>query len=410
LEHYDYIILGGGITGLTFARLLQQHTNKTFIVLEKEPEHGGLCRTKNIDGNYFDIGGGHFLYSKHQQVYDFIFSHIPESEFNRFNRVTKINIHGTQIDYPIENNIWQLPPEKQLEYLNSIIDSMEQEMQDNNFEEWIIKKLGRSIYENYLKPYNEKIWGVPVSEMSIDWLYKIPKVDLKEILKSILLKQADSNLLPSHEYFYYPKVGGFQVIVDSIYEKVKDHVRLSEPVTSMEYKYYHFEHHHVINGKYTTGKVINTVTWDALPLIHLRHPAISQLKHNSIEVTITRGEYDNNTHWEYEPNKKIDFHRLFYVNNYAKSNKDKCIATETNMNRIDYTITDEHDILGAFKNEYAYPIPTKGSKEAIAEIISYYRGMNIFGIGRWGEWSYHNSDICIHNCHKLIKELENVLI
>ena len=79
---YEFIIIGGGITGVTLGRLLQMSGVNNFIILEAESEAGGLCRTKLIDGHYLDIGGGHFLCTKYPQVYDFIFSHIPKEEFN----------------------------------------------------------------------------------------------------------------------------------------------------------------------------------------------------------------------------------------------------------------------------------------------------------------------------------------
>lgn len=107
---FDYLIIGAGISGTSFARYLQlKKPEKTFIILESEGEPGGLCRTKNISGNYLDIGGGHFLCSKYLEVYNFIFQHIPESSFNYFSRVSKIRIENEVIDYPIESNIFQLP-------------------------------------------------------------------------------------------------------------------------------------------------------------------------------------------------------------------------------------------------------------------------------------------------------------
>src|SRR3954468_7156658 len=106
-ETYDYIIIGGGITGITMARLLQLAGVKSILVLEADSEPGGLCRTKKVADHYLDIGGGHFLCTKYKEVYDFVFAHLPKSEFNFFNRVSKIQIEGHEIDYPLESNIWQ---------------------------------------------------------------------------------------------------------------------------------------------------------------------------------------------------------------------------------------------------------------------------------------------------------------
>ena len=56
-----YLILGAGPAGLTVANRLKQLGENSFLVLEKEKQAGGLCRSKIVDGAPFDIGGGHFL-------------------------------------------------------------------------------------------------------------------------------------------------------------------------------------------------------------------------------------------------------------------------------------------------------------------------------------------------------------
>ena len=117
---YDYIIIGGGISGVACARILQLSGVKDFLILEAQSEPGGLCRTKQIGGHVLDIGGGHFLCTKYKEVYDFIFRHIPESEFNRFRRVSKIALHGQYVDYPLESAISQFSSECCADYLISI--------------------------------------------------------------------------------------------------------------------------------------------------------------------------------------------------------------------------------------------------------------------------------------------------
>ena len=62
MERYDYLILGAGPAGLSIANLIKRNwPEKTFLVLEKEEEAGGLCRSKDVDGSPLDVGGGHFL-------------------------------------------------------------------------------------------------------------------------------------------------------------------------------------------------------------------------------------------------------------------------------------------------------------------------------------------------------------
>jgi protoporphyrinogen oxidase len=427
MQEFDYIIIGGGISGLTFARLLQLHTNKTFLVLEKNAEIGGLCRTKTIEGNDFDIGGGHFLHSKHEKVYDFIFSHIAKLEFNSYVRNTKIDIHDTLIDFPLEDNLWQLPVERQLRYVDDLINNMYLgEDAIRSFKDWCYEKLGKEISENYMFPYNEKMWGIDLNELSTDWLYKLPKTNIKSILHSIILKKADRKNLPSHNYFYYPKKGGFQRITNAIYEPLKESVYCNYKIRSIKQICMvagHLMHNHkwVVDENFTAKNIINTAPWESLsePMnlsmdftseFFVRH--LPNLKYTSLAVTYKKREYKTDVHWVYIPDLNIDQHRIFYVNNYADGNPDKYTMTErrveNNRGELEKFNTQFPDLVCV--NEYAYPIPLKGKNEAMKEILDHYSKRNFYGLGRWGTWQHHNSDVCIFEAMELLNKLEGTSI
>ncbi|MFR6162365.1 MAG: NAD(P)-binding protein [Mediterraneibacter gnavus] len=76
-----YLILGAGPSGLTLANRLKQMGETSFFVLEKEKEAGGLCRSTQVDGSPFDIGGGHFLDVRRPKVNEFLFQFMPEEEW-----------------------------------------------------------------------------------------------------------------------------------------------------------------------------------------------------------------------------------------------------------------------------------------------------------------------------------------
>lgn len=66
------LILGAGPAGLSVANRIQQMGVKDFLVLEREEEAGGLCRSMEVDGAPFDIGGGHFLDVRRPKVNEFL--------------------------------------------------------------------------------------------------------------------------------------------------------------------------------------------------------------------------------------------------------------------------------------------------------------------------------------------------
>ena len=326
---YDFIIIGAGITGTTLARLLQMQNKTNFIVLEAEQEPGGLCKTKKIGDHYLDIGGGHFLCSKHPEIYEFIFSHMPKENFNYFNRVSKISIGGDVVDYPLESNLWQMSNEKQKGYLDSIKCGGESlgKPEPVNYEEWVRWRLGDFIANNYMIPYNKKLWGVDPKEMDIDWLHKIPTLNTKEIFKSCLNKKSDKSKFPSHINFYYPKHEGFQLIFDSIYKFISSNVILGEPVINIEYKGDHW----IINNKHKAKNIINTAPWPdlykALGSPDNLKDDFEKLKYNTLVVSLWEKKYDNDWHWRYIPDLNIENHREFYINNFAPHSKKNGLYT-----------------------------------------------------------------------------------
>lgn len=407
---YDYLIIGGGITGVSVARLLQKKGKDNLLILEADKEPGGLCRTKEINGHILDIGGGHFLCSVYPEVYDFIFSHIPKKEFNSFVRVSKIDLDDNIIDYPIESNLWQLPMEKQAQYLISAIQSGEVlgQKEPKNYEQWIRWKLGNEVADSYMIPYNQKIWGVKPKEMDIDWLNKVPRLNTMEIVLSSLSKFADRKKMPSHSTFLYPKRGGFQVIFDAIYKKVKDRIQLNAKVKKMRRE----KGYWVINDTFRAKKIINTAPWSDIhtafgkPKRIERH--IRLLKANTVVVSLWEKPYTHDWHWLYIPDMKKRQHREFYMKNFALASKKTGYFTETNRKRWPGSkkpwLNKKRPIF-EHVNPYAYPIPVIGHANALEKVQEYFRPLNLFGVGRWGQWKYFNMDVCIWHAMKLVEKI-----
>lgn len=366
---YDYLIIGAGISGVAIARLLQQRGVSNIVVLEESDALGGLCRTQQVGSHVLDVGGGHFLCTKHREVYDFIFSHIPESKFNKFERVSKIDLDRSVIDYPIESNIWQLPVDEQIKYLISVTRNGEARglPAPETFEGWVRWKLGDAIADRYMIPYNEKIWGVDPSELDVDWLHKIPTVDIEAILRACLKKASDPSLFPSHDKFYYPKAGGYQAVFDAIALPVRDWIQAGVPVRTIS----RADGLLVVNGQYKCKTIINTAPWHNL----VSSPVfpgnivkcIEGLRHNSIVVSLHDRPYKTDAHWTYVPSRTVSHHREFYIHNFAPHSDRDGVYRETNAKRWNA----ETDCLYAHMNEYAYPIPAIGRAKYVKNILEW---------------------------------------
>lgn len=407
---YDYIVLGTGVTGLTVLNCLANKGLRRILGLEAESEPGGLCRTFYVDGHACDIGG-HFFQTKYKEVEDFVFSHFPKEKFYKINtRISKINIEGVDIDYPLEANIWQLPIEKQIDYLVSIIRNGESQGKEapKNYEEWIRWKLGDKVCDSYLIPYNSKLWGVPSNELDVDWLYKIPRLEVSEILQNSLQHTQDVNKFPAHISPYYPLSGGYGRVMEAIAAPISQYIKTNTRVFKLDYD--EDSKCWIVNNKYMARKIVNTIPWPDL-YVALGCPAeisqqISKIKYNKIVISLFENvSNDLPYHWRYQPDLDVQHHREFFISNFAKDSKDFGVFTETNLNRFDPEhLSFEGNNLFNYVVPAAYPLPLIGRTKAIEEILSFYRKKNLYGIGRWGEHLHHNQDVCIKHAIDFVEE------
>jgi len=401
MDKYKFIILGAGPAGLTFANSLLDNGENSFIVLEKENEAGGLCRSALVDGSPLDIGGGHFLDIKNKVATEYIFRFLPKIEWNKFDRKSTIKINNEEIDYPFESNIWQLSVDMQVKYLISIFKAgcNSGAKKPNKFIDWIYWKLGDEIANNYMLPYNEKVWSIDLNKLGTYWLYKLPNVSSRESLMSCLNKTPYGKL-PAHAKFYYPKKYGYGEIWARMAKRIKNHLIYNTRVESIDLS------NRTINNKFFGEKIIVTIPWTNLNF-NKQIPEdivkkISLLEYSSIRVTYYPNNIASKAHWTYFPDKNVPEHRRLYRFNFIENSKG--YWTETNEKRS-FLISQKK---GKFwVNKFAYPLNTLSKPSAIKSIINYFLEKNIYGLGRWGEWEHMNSDIVVAKSLELSKKLLN---
>ena len=205
-------ILGGGLSGLTLARLLHER-GEDGIVLEAEHDYGGLCRSVEENGFTFDIGGSHIIFSRDAEVLAFMRRMITGNE-KRNNRNTKIFYKNRYVKYPFENGLADLPPDDRFFCINEFVKAQiafetGSVPQPSNFREWISFTFGKGIADCYMVPYNEKIWKYPTDRMSHHWVEgRIPRPPIEDVIKSAIG-------IPTEGYthqsvFSYPATGRYR--------------------------------------------------------------------------------------------------------------------------------------------------------------------------------------------------------
>lgn len=396
MNYYRYVILGAGPAGLSFAHTLLDRGETSFIVIEKESVPGGLCRSTVVDGAPIDIGGGHFLDVKNQDCLDFLFRFMPKDEWQEFNRISKIHLNDVYVDYPLEANIWQLPIDEQVNFLESIAQAgcVKGEPTPETFTNWICWKLGERIASNYMIPYNRKIWSTDFEMLGTYWLNKLPNVSFRDIVKSCLEKKAFGTI-PAHKVFLYPKRHGFGEVWRRMGAALGDRLRLSCPVDCVDIA------NRSVNREFCGEVIVNTIPWSEWPNFAVLPDqvvkSIKKLKHISIDVDYYPDTISTDAHWIYEPSEALSYHRVLCRSNFCLQSNG--YWTESNATRSCEQQGWRHT------NNFAYPLNAIDKPKVIEQILCWAMSVGIVGLGRWGTWEHLNSDIAVLNSCQLAEEL-----
>lgn len=395
-----YLILGAGPAGLTFANKLRENGEKDFLVLEEKESAGGLCQSTDVDGSPFDTGGGHFLDVKDDMVTSFVFSFLAKEEWDLYERDSRIDLYGDMIGSPIEANIWQLPDERQKHYLDSIerAGCNNGKIKPERFTEWIEWKLGDAIADDYMLPYNRKMFGENLDSLGTYWLEKLPNVSYEETKLSCINKRPYGTQ-PGHARFYYPKKYGYGEVFLRMADALGDRIRYNEKVESLDHE------NRIVNGQYKADRIIVTIPWNSIDR-HINLPArqkenIDALKFSSIVTQYMPEKLDTEAHWIYIPDEKKYYHRILVRHNFCPGSKG--YWTETNLTRFDEGARNSGKEF--FINRYAYPLNTIGKQERIKELLEHTSSNGIIGLGRWGEWQHFNSDVVMRRAMDMAQKM-----
>ena len=209
---YDYLVVGAGLFGATFANLAKS-AGKKVLIIDKRPNIAGNIYTENIEGINVHKYGAHIFHTDYKDVWDYVNSFV---EFNRYTNSPVARIGNEIYNMPFNMNtfskIWNdvFTPEDALRHIEE--EKKEITGEPKNLEEQAISLVGRTIYEKLIKGYTEKQWNRDCSE-----------------LPSFIIKRLPVRLTYDNNYFNDKyqgvPIGGYTKLVDNMLKGIE--VRLN---------------------------------------------------------------------------------------------------------------------------------------------------------------------------------------
>lgn len=181
MKEYDYLIVGSGLFGATFAYFAHKRGKKC-LVIDKRPHLGGNVYCENFEGINVHKYGAHIFHTSNKQVWDFVNSIV---EFNRYTNSPVANYKGKLYNLPFNMNtfyqMWGVttPEEAQTKINEQKAEAVAKMQADGateprNLEEQAQVLIGKDIYERLIKGYTEKQWGRKCTDLPAFIIKRLP--------------------------------------------------------------------------------------------------------------------------------------------------------------------------------------------------------------------------------------------
>ena len=217
---YDFLIVGSGLYGATFAYFAKK-AGKKCLVIDKRPQLGGNVYCEEVEGIHVHKYGAHIFHTSNKEVWNFVNSIV---EFNRYTNCPVANYKGKLYNLPFNmNTFWQMwgvtTPEEAQAKINEQKAAYSEELkvkneelglpnEPHNLEEQAMLLVGKDIFNMLIKEYTEKQWGRKCTELPAF------------IIKRLPVRLVFDNNYFNDKYQGIP-VGGYNKLIDGLLEGVE---------------------------------------------------------------------------------------------------------------------------------------------------------------------------------------------
>lgn len=402
MKKVSTVIIGAGMSGLATAAALGKGSD--LVILERDSEIGGYCKTVKKDGFVWDYSG-HFFHFKHPEIERYLIERMPGQQVRKVVKKSFISFAGRQIDFPFQKNIHQLPQADFIDCLHDLYFARapgQAPQPETNFKEMLYARFGRSIAEKFLIPYNEKLYATDLTKLDRDAMGRFfPHADLTDIIRN--MKQADN--ASYNQTFTYPEGGAIEYVKAMASEVEPTAIHLNEPVTSIDLA---SKVVHTSKGQYQFERLVSSVPFPAL--MQLCGEPIESEHFSWNQVLVFNLGFDSkgpkDVHWLYFPDRSLPFYRVGFYDNIFETERMSLYvelgathgatldipalrqAVLEGLRREGIVTTQkliaEHSVV----MDPAYVHITRESNTEVAQTKQRLAAAGVHSIGRYGSWTY----------------------
>lgn len=427
-----HLILGAGASGLSLGLLIPDA-----IVIDQSPSPGGHARSIIDDGWVFDRGP-HIMFSREQLLLDLMVGSLGEN-VHQCKRNNIVCVNDKILRYPIENDLGSLEPGDTFNAVRDFIQARVNQLDRSeveNLEQWFETRFGKSLTDIYFRPYNEKLWNIPLRDLSMLWADRIPNPPIDDVLKGALGTPVDGYL---HQLYYqYPKYGGYSALVDSWSAGIdKNRLKLGIKVKRIQNTKSGLKSDFSNGQEIVSEQVVSTIPLRSLVrVIDDCDPEISELVNllpvNPMRIVTLgiKGEDPYSYTAAYVPDPAVPFNRVSFPkvfspfnappNHYlvqveitfapgpiARDSDSSTLIEATKLQLLDLGLIIEGEVVKSWIHEFqdAYVVYPKNYESYIEKIRSYFASRGVLIHGRFGAHEYLNVDGCLRRSIELASKL-----
>ena len=410
MERVEFLVVGAGVTGLSFANFLRREAaargrgEPEIAILEADDQPGGYCKTVKKDGFVWDYSG-HFFHFKHPDIEAYLRERMPGQDIRTVTKRSLIRYGDRDIDFPFQKNIHQLPRDEFIDCLVELYFRDEKSADDEaprSFQDMLYRRFGRGIAERFLIPYNEKLYACDLDELDKDAMGRFfPHADVADIIRN--MRRPDN--ASYNATFTYPLGGAIEYIRALLHDLPESMISYGERLVGIDLK-----RRVAVTSKREIGygHLVTSAPFPGLAgMAGLAHDAgvFSWNKVLVFNLGFDR-KGPREPHWMYVPSRERCFYRVGFYDNimdgdrmslYVEigASKDAELDADAMRERVLEDLRAEgivsgHELVASHSVvlDPAYVHITRASMAEKQRLTGILNAAGVYPAGRYGGWTY----------------------